>query len=134
MKIYLTIQSSKSTIFKDQTNSALITNICDNNNHTSIEPSQPKIDFRLDYDKRKFLFNWFALYPWLEYNIEINKAFCYACKTFSSNNTNKAFISEGYANWKNAISSFIKHQNSETSPKRHEIFKKIQQEYMQSNR
>ncbi|CAF1107795.1 unnamed protein product [Brachionus calyciflorus] len=81
-------------------------------NDSLLIPNQPKLDFPIDKDKRKFLPIWYKNHPWLEYDAKNDKAFCFACKNFPSSKSSKAFTSEGYSKWKNAVSNFITHQNS----------------------
>lgn len=47
---------------------------------------------------------WFDTYRWLEYSIERNAAYCYACRFFSTGNhqSEAPFVTTGFTNWKNA--------------------------------
>ncbi|CAF0772997.1 unnamed protein product [Brachionus calyciflorus] len=78
----------------------------------SLEPYQPIVDFPVNSDNRKFLASWYKIFLWLEYEPDNDKAFCFTCKKFPSPDTNKTFLISGYNNWKNAIISFKKHENS----------------------
>jgi hypothetical protein len=78
----------------------------------------PKREF--GKQKRSFQPSWFKEYPWLHYNEKSDSAFCYVC--FNQNekgnlrtarNMEQAFISNGYSNWKKALSRFKEHQVSE---------------------
>ena len=46
-----------------------------------IFPSQPDIDFPKK-DGRKFNSEWYNLFKWLEYSVETDAAFCFACRKF----------------------------------------------------
>ena len=47
---------------------------------------------------------WFDTYCWLEYSIERNAAYCYACRFFSTGHhqSEAPFVATGFTNWKNA--------------------------------
>ena len=45
---------------------------------------------------------WFQLYPWLEYSVLRDAAFCYACRHFH-NNPEATFTTVGYQDWKHAL-------------------------------
>ena len=48
-------------------------------------PCQPKdIIFPLDNWNRKFLVSWYEKFPWLEYSVLLDKAFCFVCRVFSA--------------------------------------------------
>lgn len=68
--------------------------------------------------QRAFNPSWFDTYLWLEYSIERNAAFCYACRFFSSgqHRSENSFVTSGFTNWKKAIGNtgrFEKHNASE---------------------
>jgi hypothetical protein len=68
---------------------------------------------------RSFQGAWFSSYPWLEYSVESDAAFCFACRHFpqASHNTQESvFTTVGYKNWKKATYSdggFISHVKSD---------------------
>ena len=87
-------------------------------------PVQPtRISFPvtvLTNKKRSFNPEWYRQYNWLEYSIEKNAAFCFACRFFGSNavcriRPEATFTSTGFRNWKHAsgtTGSLAKHDNS----------------------
>ena len=68
--------------------------------------------------KRSFQASWFANRTWLHYDETNDLAFCHVCLVtykdgkLKSNTTDKAFIVNGYSNWKDASVSFRKHESS----------------------
>ena len=77
-------------------------------------PIQPtRITFPVRYFSgkgRSFNSDWFRLYPWLEYSIKKDSAFCYPCRIFGSTSIGtsrpeKAFMSTGFRDWKHATGS-----------------------------
>jgi hypothetical protein len=69
--------------------------------------------------RRSFRSVWYMTYQWLEYSPTTDAAFCYACRHFPSNSKDSepAFISTGYNNWKKAQtqeSGFPKHSRSDS--------------------
>lgn len=82
-------------------------------------PSQPilmeypvtKIGDRL----RAFNKNWFKTFPWLEYSVIENKAFCFYCRFFCKADVKEKSFIIGYNRWKKAMESnsgFTAHNNS----------------------
>lgn len=90
-------------------------------------PTQP---FLKCYPSKKFQSNWrhfhsewFSLFPWLEYSVTKDAAFCFPCRLFctssSSNNIggSSVFTHTGFSNWKRALekgSGLKLHDNSST--------------------
>lgn len=80
-------------------------------------PNQPK---SFPYPKRpfekqsrSFQENWFKDFPWLHYNEKKDTAFCFICMNqkkkgilMSARNSEKAFITVGFFNWKKALQKF----------------------------
>ncbi len=71
--------------------------------------------------KRSFQPGWFDKWPWLHYIEQSDTVFCFTCKEASeecklqwSLNTDPAFITTGFSNWKDACSKFNSHQKSKT--------------------
>lgn len=98
--------------------------------HTMLEamlegPRQPKLwKFPVrDPKSRKtkcFHVSWYLQFPWLEYDVEKDDAFCYCCTKFSSITSSLCaaltFTQTGYTNWANALDSskgFQQHEKSE---------------------
>ena len=82
----------------------------------------PKHPIRKNYPSRQIgsqqrSFNgaWFDTYSWVEYSVETDSVFCFACRYFLG--AGKRFHSEpaftnGFNNWKNATGAFNKHNGS----------------------
>ena len=78
-------------------------------------PVQPvDIQFPVTYfssKARSFNQEWFRLYPWLEYSVLNDAAYCYPCRLFSlspstsSSRPEKAFTIAGFRDWKHATGS-----------------------------
>ena len=92
--------------------------------HFHLVPYQPKNSFFprvVDCsNKRSFQRSWFDKWPWLEWDDEKKCAFCHPCRMavilrFSlSKKAETAFSSDGFRAWKNATSSFRKHESSQS--------------------
>ena len=95
-----------------------------NMNMTQQKPSQP-INFKFPkkrYGKqtRAFQSKWFTEFPWLHYNEQNDSVLCFICaqqheksNLRTARNKEYAFISEGFSNWKKALTRFKEHQLSE---------------------
>ncbi|KAH7663529.1 Ribonuclease H-like protein [Dioscorea alata] len=64
--------------------------------------------------------SWFDSFPWLEYSVEKDSAFCLWCylfkpTTYGFQSGKDVFSKLGYNNWKNAISTFRDHEGNVTS-------------------
>ena len=69
--------------------------------------------------KRSFQPQWFSSWPWLHYDEQRDLVFCYACvkayrekKLQCIGNLESAYISTGFANWKEARARFSAHESS----------------------
>ena len=68
--------------------------------------------------KRSFQASWLANRTWLHYDETNDLAFCHVCLVaykdgkLKSNTIDKAFMDNGYSNWKDASVSFRKHESS----------------------
>jgi len=61
----------------------------------SDKPIRPLIKYPTA-NKRKFVKAWYANYPWLEYSIHADAAFCFPCRKFSKYDVREtAFVSTG---------------------------------------
>ena len=63
---------------------------------------------------------WFLEFRWLQYNEQNDSVFCFICvqqnaklNRRAARNKELAFISEGFSNWKKALTRFKKHQLSD---------------------
>jgi len=76
-------------------------------------PAQPILkQFRMTQfgsgKKRKFRGfnpNWYKQFPWLEYSVVTDAAYCYCCRHFlraANRGSVKAFVADGFRNWKRA--------------------------------
>ncbi|GLV33349.1 hypothetical protein CBL_08619 [Carabus blaptoides fortunei] len=75
---------------------------------TDITPPQCK------GSRRKFLKSWLDKYSWLEYDSNIDRAFCNVCKNVESPKTNNsAFTKDGFNCWKKSTERFDIHEISE---------------------
>ena len=69
-------------------------------------------------DKRRFIVQWFDTYPWLEYSVKTDKAYCLYCYLFKEKVGNQGgrdvFSSEGFCNWSksNALKDHVGSVNS----------------------
>ncbi len=91
---------------------------------TSCPPCQPVgITFPVTYFSKKarsFNPDWFKVYPWLEYSVKKDAAFCYPCRLFGagcvhSSRPEKTFSSLGFRDWKHATGQkgiLVSHNNS----------------------
>ncbi|KAH7661228.1 P-loop containing nucleoside triphosphate hydrolase protein [Dioscorea alata] len=92
--------------------------------YVSKGPCQPRTH---NFSKKKYgnqyrCFNpsWFDSFPWLEYSVEKDSAFCLWCyffkpTTYGLQSGRDVFSKLGYNNWKNAISTFRDHEGNVTS-------------------
>ena len=64
-------------------------------------------------DNRTFQARWFEKYPWLEYSVSKDAAFCFWCYLFKPLNANRGgddvFVKVGFNNWKKALEKFNDH-------------------------
>ncbi|XP_073138186.1 uncharacterized protein [Henckelia pumila] len=67
-------------------------------------PTQPIYDYPFtdcEGQKRRFQSSWFQKYPWLEFSIEKQSAFCFPCYVFDINSAQfDTFTVKGFKNWK----------------------------------
>ena len=81
------------------------------------EPVHPVINFPLTkFGKvsRSFQKKWYEHFPWLEYSVNLDAAFCFPCRFFISS-PDPAFTSVGFKDWKHATGQkgiLITHSNS----------------------
>jgi hypothetical protein len=65
---------------------------------------------------RHFNFVWFQNFPWIEYSVKKDAAFCFMCYLFKSKaNKGKgtsAFTSDGWNNWNKGSEALLKHVGS----------------------
>ncbi|CAB4003823.1 Hypothetical predicted protein [Paramuricea clavata] len=93
---------------------------CDLSQELDIKPSQPKLQkFLINTNfpskkTRSFNTSWYNRFDWLEYNVQSDAAFCFACKNFGSRSSaDTTFTVTGFRKWTNALDKdkgFMKHQ------------------------
>ncbi|XP_065862917.1 uncharacterized protein [Euphorbia lathyris] len=68
-------------------------------------------------NRRKFQYKWFEKFPWLEYSVSKDAAFCLHCYLFASGNKfgDSAFTQIGFKNWKKALACFVLHEGGASS-------------------
>ena len=68
-------------------------------------PSQPVTSYPRDKKNRCFRAVWYESFPWLEYSIDKDKAFCFACRNFSTSTSKSdpAFTNVGFSSWSKAM-------------------------------
>ena len=69
-----------------------------------------------DKNGRSFQANWYNKFPWLQYNKDEDKAYCYPCRLFNTHlsKSEVSFTESGYNNWAAALTiskGFTKHEN-----------------------
>lgn len=67
---------------------------------------------RFGLKKRSFTSNWFETFPWLEYSVSRDAAFCFSCRMFGKNMKHDSFVSSGLSNWKKALDLFREHEKT----------------------
>jgi hypothetical protein len=80
---------------------------------------QPVISFPVTIisgSRRSFLAKWYDDFTWLEYNTDVDAAFCYICRTaadkFHHQPHEIIFTTAGFKNWKKAFETFRQHERS----------------------
>ncbi|KAH9741125.1 TTF-type domain-containing protein [Citrus sinensis] len=74
--------------------------------YINMGPFQPKLQkyplTKYGMQNRRFQFSWFSKFPWLEYSISKDKAFCFPWYIFHDKpSKNEAFVVDGVHNWNN---------------------------------
>lgn len=67
--------------------------------------------------KRSFNKEWYDTYSWIEYSVERDAVFCFACRHFPTPNkpTEQSFTQDGFKNWRHAMGKegkLVKHERS----------------------
>lgn len=84
------------------------------------EPNQPSILYKRDQNNRSFQEGWYKRWDWLDWNDGFERVMCFPCKMVNivlgqrlfAKNSDSAFISTGFCNWKDATRCFQKHEQS----------------------
>ena len=81
---------------------------------SGIKPIQPVLDVFPTLNERKFQRCWYDLYDWLEYSVLTGNVFCFFCRLFPGKNhvSVDKFASKGFSNFRKALESFKKHNDS----------------------
>ena len=69
-------------------------------------PTQPNLlSYPREQKNRSFRAIWYTSFPWLEYSIAKDKAFCFACRNFSTSTSKSdtAFTKVGFSTWSKAM-------------------------------
>jgi len=88
-------------------------------------PVQPAEGFVRNVDGRCFRAEWYTRFPWLEYSVSKQAAYCFYCRLFALPNAStviggqvdSAFVTAGFDNWKKALEKgrgFQKHCTSQS--------------------
>ena len=73
-----------------------------------VQPSRSTVTFPLTlYGSKKRSFNpsWYSDFQWLEYSVERNRAFCFACRHFTTGGARSetSFTKDRFGDWKHAL-------------------------------
>ena len=89
----------------------------------SDNPMQPKLSAfpttQFGMKRRSFSPRWYEVYPWLEYSVSQDAAFCFCCRLFplpGKSIAETVFTVSGYRQWKKATekdSGFAQHERSD---------------------
>lgn len=76
----------------------------------------PRRSFGSNSKLRRFSHSWFEQFPWLEYSVFSDAAFCFACRHFSHNvrgqKLEKSFTHQGFQNWRKGAEKLAQHNSS----------------------
>jgi len=90
--------------------------------HLITGPFQPKTKFPT-VNNRHFRGEWYDTYPWLEYSLKLDRAFCFPCRLRNDIRFETAFIITGFNQWKNGVLGLNRHQASATHKESFERWK-----------
>ena len=116
------VASGHEITFGENTNKSTCTaDIASAPSHIPVQPNStyPSTHYK-DGKKRKFNADWYLMYSWLEYSVERNLIYCFACRHFPTefthgSNSAKLFSREGFGDWKHASGRNGALQRHETS-------------------
>ena len=94
-KIHLLLLIHMSSAFV----SSIPDDIAMDKNCIPVEPHEKFPSKQYGSVNRSFQSSWYIDYPWLEYSVSKNCAYCFPCRFFSVHG-DKTFIYTGYSNWK----------------------------------
>ncbi|CAF4634942.1 unnamed protein product [Rotaria sp. Silwood1] len=72
-------------------------------------PLQPQTQFP-KVNGRRFRRGWYNIYPWLEYSLELDRAFCFSCRLRGEHKFDAGFTINGFNIWKNETLRLNEHQ------------------------
>ncbi|CAF4222594.1 unnamed protein product [Rotaria sordida] len=78
---------------------------------------------------RRFRAEWYNTYPWLEYSLELNRAFCFPCRLRNERKHEAAFTAASFNQWKNGTLRLNDHQAANCHKESFERWKKTLQNY-----
>ncbi|CAF3407389.1 unnamed protein product [Rotaria socialis] len=91
-------------------------------------PFQPKTNFPT-VNGRHFRAEWYNTYPWLEYSLELNRAFCFPCRLRNERKNENPFTITGFHQWKNGTLRLNDHQAASWHKESFAIWKITLQNY-----
>ena len=94
-KIHLLLLIHMSSAFV----SSIPDDIAMDKNCIPVEPHEKFPSKQYGSVNKSFQSSWYIDYPWLEYSVSKNCAYCFPCRFFSVHG-DKTFIYTGYSNWK----------------------------------
>jgi len=77
--------------------------------------SFPKTVFGVGRYARSFCANWYERFPWLEYSVIMDRAYCFACRHFGNEDEARKrsiYTSTGFGKWCKAHDRLQRHNNS----------------------
>ncbi|CAF0951900.1 unnamed protein product [Rotaria sordida] len=96
--------------------------------HILLGPFQSKTKFPT-VNGRHFRAEWYNTYPWLEYSLELNHAFCFPCRLRNERKHETAFTATSFNQWKNGTLRLNDHQAANCHKESFERWKKTLQNY-----
>ncbi|CAF3249806.1 unnamed protein product [Rotaria sp. Silwood2] len=72
-------------------------------------PFQPQTQFP-SVNGRRFRPEWYNIYSWLEYSLELDRAFCFSCRLRGEHKFDAGFTINGFNIWKNGTLRLNEHQ------------------------
>ena len=86
----------------------LPTPLSQSSNDKPVQPSRSTVTFPptlYDCKKRSFNPSWYSDFQWLEYSVERNRAFCFACRHFTIGGARSetSFTNDGFGDWKHEL-------------------------------
>ncbi|CAF0734858.1 unnamed protein product [Rotaria sordida] len=96
--------------------------------HILLGPFQSKTKFPT-VNGRRFRAESYNTYPWLEYSLELNHAFCFPCRLRNERKHETAFTATSFNQWKNGTLRLNDHQAANCHKESFERWKTTLQNY-----